>query len=209
MSLFQAVELQKEAHCNHFKDLLREKESELQQLRSGGPPEGVTHQGDADRVAELEQRLRQEREAHQNEMMSLQESFQSSGRYHHALSDATQSPSGTLLRTEWDEADGAMRAEVFEKALRLLTELEHKDALSISASQEDRVNLERTERQLSAVRVSEAELKQKISGLETSVNELEELSGRLEEKEVQFQVCVAYIHLVLCIHFSGGESAPP
>ena len=82
-------EVQKEVQCQQFRELLKEKEREIEELaaaaegRSNGQDgwgedvnlEVASGEVDLDRVAELEAALREERERHQSEMLALQEEF--------------------------------------------------------------------------------------------------------------------------------------
>ena len=86
-----AAEVQKEVQCQQFRELLKEKEREIEELAAaaegrsnGGGQDGwgedvnlevASGEVDLDRVAELEAALREERERHQSEMLALQEEF--------------------------------------------------------------------------------------------------------------------------------------
>ena len=96
--------MQKEVQCKQFRELLKEKEEELQMLTSSFTPEDMKTVQDKqskenedqveeedekkmpeaasdvlqERVAELESRLREVNEAHQHELVALQESFAAS-----------------------------------------------------------------------------------------------------------------------------------
>lgn len=92
-----AAEVQKEVQCQQFRELLKEKEREIEELaaaaegRSNGGGGGQDGWGedvnlevpssevDLDRVAELEAALREEKERHQSEMLALQEEFARDG----------------------------------------------------------------------------------------------------------------------------------
>ena len=83
----KAVEMQKEVQCRQFKELLKEKEEEIQLMSQSFDPDfsrqtsedakilqgpAVISTQNDDRVKDLENQLRSEREAHQNEILSIQ-----------------------------------------------------------------------------------------------------------------------------------------
>lgn len=75
----QAVELQKETQCSQFRDLLKEKEDELNLLKQSFVPdvieEPLRNVANESRIVALETQIRNERETHQNEMVALQEAL--------------------------------------------------------------------------------------------------------------------------------------
>lgn len=84
MIIWQAVEMQKEIQCNQFREMLKEKEEEIQILTNSFQPDEVKisdnrenekvklDSNSLEEIEDLKRQLKEERETHQNEMMALQ-----------------------------------------------------------------------------------------------------------------------------------------
>ncbi|TRY78139.1 hypothetical protein TCAL_06788 [Tigriopus californicus] len=117
----QAVELQKEVQCTQFRELLLEKERELESCltntpaqldHENAPPmssEPIVH----DRIRELEDQIVEERKSHENAIFALQEAFSSQTSGSGAGVDRSQ------WEVKWDEATNTSeRKKVFVELLQ-------------------------------------------------------------------------------------------